>query len=371
MRSAFVIRPRPVPDPAELVPLSERAMYLELVRICFAAVVIASAALAPTTVTSPLILATSALAYVAVAAVPQLLRRLGKHRVLPLLQAMLLLDGLYLAYVMSATGGAASPLRVLVYVHLVAVALLTSSRTALKVALWDTLLFLVLLEAGTGSPALPGLVVSTNAAGDPSPQFAVLHVAGLWMVTLAAIACSGLSERALRSQKAELERLSMMVAAFDLSRSASDIARILLEELHEAYGFPRAALLGSPDGDLALLGSLGAVGRSVLEPGLDPLMERAWIHREVVLVRRLDRESDVRLARLFPEARNVLVVPLFLAGGSRLGLLLLENPASDGIPTWTVATVRRFAFHAALALRSAWSGEGMRTDLAEASAAVR
>jgi hypothetical protein len=269
---------------------------------------------------------------------------------------------------MYATGGTGSPLRLLVYVHIVAVTLLTSPRTALKVALWHTLLFLVLLEAGTGSSPLRGLVTKPPT-GEGWSWVEVLHVATTWMMTLTAIACSALSERALRSQKVDLERLSMMVAAFDQSRNPSDIARTLLEELHEAYGFPRAALLGSPrGGDLALLGSLGAVGRSALEPGLDPLMERAWVHREVVLVRRLDRTTDRRLARLFPDARNILVVPLFLAGGSRLGLLLLEHPASDRIPTWTVSTVRRFAFHAALALRSAWSAERPRADLAKAAA---
>jgi two-component system, cell cycle response regulator len=166
MSSLFVARPRSGPDPAELVPLSERAMYLELVRIGFSSVVIAWAALAPTIAISRVVLAASALAYVAVAAVPQMLRRLGKHRVLPLLQLMLLLDGLYLAYVMDATGGAASPLRLLVYAHIVAVTLLTSYRTAMKIALWHTLLFLVLLEAGTGSSALGGFLASTNVS-DP------------------------------------------------------------------------------------------------------------------------------------------------------------------------------------------------------------
>ena len=81
MRTLFVARPRSGPEPAELVPLSERAMYLELVRIGFASVVIAWAALAPTIAISRAVLAASALAYVAVAAVPQMLRRLGKHRV--------------------------------------------------------------------------------------------------------------------------------------------------------------------------------------------------------------------------------------------------------------------------------------------------
>jgi len=369
MRSPFVARPRSGPDVAELVPLSERAMYLQLVRIGFASVVTAWAALAPAIAIPRVVLGASALAYVAVAALPQMLRRLGKHRVLPLLQLMLLLDGLYLAYVMDATGGAASPLRLLVYAHIVAVTLLTSYRTALKIALWHTLLFLVLLEAATGSPPLRGFLASAGTA-ELSLWSSIPHVAGLWIVTLVAISCSALSERALRAQKADLERLSMMIGAFDQSSSPSDIARILLEELHEAYGFPRGALVGSPNGDPVLLASLGAVGRQALEPGLDPLMQRAWMDRELVLVRRL-RESDLRLARLFPDARNVLVVPLVLPGGSRLGLLLLEHPDNDAIATWTVAGVQRFAFHAALALRSAWSADDGVIHLAEAGAAVR
>ncbi len=60
-----------------------------------------------------------------------------------LLNSLLLLDGLYLAFAMYGTGGTQSPIRFLVYLDLVAVSLLASYRTGLKIALWDSLLLFV------------------------------------------------------------------------------------------------------------------------------------------------------------------------------------------------------------------------------------
>ena len=48
---------------------------------------------------------------------------------------------------MYATGGTQSPLRFLIYLHLVAVSLLASYRTGLKIALWDSLLLFVVIYA--------------------------------------------------------------------------------------------------------------------------------------------------------------------------------------------------------------------------------
>jgi two-component system cell cycle response regulator len=295
--------------------------------------------------------------------VPQMLRRSGIRRLLPFLQGALLLDGAYLAWAMYATGGTTSPLRLLVYVHLVAITLLVSYRTGLKIALWDTLLYLVLFQVQAGAlhpwvgPAL-GTVAAARFG-----FITLLPVAGFWMVAIATAAFSALNERALRSQKADLEQLSRMVALMDRSERPSDIALILLESLQETFGFPRAALLASVDGAPALLASVGAVGRAALPSGADPLMQLAWHDREVVLVRRLDGGTDERLARLFPDARNVLLAPLFLAGGRRLGILVCEHPKEDRIAGWIVAMVRQFAAHAALALHNAWLAEGARASL--------
>jgi hypothetical protein len=353
------------PDDAELVPLSERALHLSIARGSLALVIVASAALMPAPSMRRAALAVSAVAYGAVCASPLALRRLGRNGTVRILQASLLLDGVYLAYVMYATGGTTSPLRVLVGAHLVAVTLTTTYRTGMKIALWHTLLYLLLLHAEAGTlPAPIAPPPSAPGAGAASGFSAGLWITGLWMVAGSAAAFSALNERTLRAQKRHLQQLSAMTAEMR-SENASDVARILLDRVMHTFRFPRAALLASRDGDPRLLASAGMVGRSAPRLGLDPLMERALEQREVVLVRRLDVERNPRLARLFPDARNVLIVPLFLPGGSRIGVLALEHTASDAIAAWIVAMVEQFAAHAALALHNAWFAEALRQSVAQ------
>ena len=55
--------------------------------------------------------------------------------------------------------------------------------------------------------------------------------------------------------------------------------------------------------------------------GMDRVMSRAWSEKACQLVRELDPSADPRLASLLPDARNVMVVPLFLVGGHRLGIV--------------------------------------------------
>ena len=68
---------------------------------------------------------------------------------------LLLIDGVYLAFAMYATGATQSPIRFLVYLHLVAVSLLASYRTGLKIALWHSLLLFVVLYAQAASLVPP------------------------------------------------------------------------------------------------------------------------------------------------------------------------------------------------------------------------
>src|SRR5215210_1399694 len=137
------------PQRDELVPLRERAALLEVVRAVFAGLIICAALLVPGVAgTHRPVVVLMSLVYLIVSAVPQALGRLGRRPVMGLLQAALLLDGLFLAWVMLQTGGTESPLRILVYAHIVAVMLAASYRTGLKIALWHTLLYLLMFEAG-------------------------------------------------------------------------------------------------------------------------------------------------------------------------------------------------------------------------------
>ena len=179
---------------------------------------------------------------------------LGRSRgiAIPALHGGLLLDGLYLATMVGLTGGAASPLRFLLYVHVVGVTLLCSYRTGLKLALWDTVLFLLGVQA-IEADLLPGATTSAGAAP-------ALTIAGLWVLALGTAAFSASAERELRHQKADLADLSAMVARIDAAASseAGDIPRILLDQLCDTFGFVRGVVLASPEGDLELLAATEA-----------------------------------------------------------------------------------------------------------------
>ena len=214
------------------------------------------------------------------------------------MQAALLLDGIYLAAVVAFTGGAVSPLLFIVYVHVVAVMLLCSYRTGLKIALWHTTLFLLVvgsIDAGVieGSATLP-----ESAGGGVA---VALAVAGLWLLTLATATAAAASERQLRRQKVDLASLSTMVARIDAGRGAEEIPSILLEELRDTFGFERGVVLASPEGDPRVLAATDQGPLDDLPAGLDPLIEGVWTNRAARLVRQIDPATDPRLAALLPE----------------------------------------------------------------------
>jgi signal transduction histidine kinase len=157
-----------------------------------------------------------------------------------------------------------------------------------------------------------------------------------------------------------------MVREIDDRTGASDIPRILLDKLCEVFGFTRGAVLASPEDDLALLAYRGEGGVPLVEPGLDPVMQGAWRDRRTRLVKDLDPAVDRRLAALFPGAGRLMIVPLFLDRGQRLGILALEHPGKlDRIKRWTVTVIEQFASHAALALQNAWLLDEVQSKLEE------
>jgi signal transduction histidine kinase len=356
------------PQRDELVPLQERAALLEVMRAVFACIVIGAAFLAPGTVeTHRVTIVLVSITYLIVTAAPQALGRLGRRPVLGLLQASLLLDGLFLAWVMLQTGGTESPFRILVFVDIVAVILAASYRTGLKIAVWHTLLYLLMFEAARGGP-LPvdgHQVVDGVAGGSVAGIVIVFRVCGLWLIAFATAALSAQNERELRSQKIDLQHLSEWVADVDRVTSPEEIAGTLLGRLEGLFGFRRAVLLASPRDDLELLGSVGADRPGALEPGLDRVMEDAWARREVVAVAALDPADDPRLTALLPDARNVLVVPMFADRGYRLGIVALEHAQGDRIKTWVVGMIQQFTSHAAMALHGMWLMETNQEQLEE------
>ncbi|MEO8293719.1 MAG: sensor histidine kinase [Actinomycetota bacterium] len=351
-----------------MVPLQERAAFLEVVRVTFALMVISAAWLVPPIAGDhrvPIVLIS--VAYIVIGAAPHTLTRLSRPRVLGLLQAALLTDGLYVAWVLLATGGTESPFRFFIYVHIIAVTLAASYRTGLKIALWHTLLYLLLFRAAVGGflPRADGPFADGAAQGSASALVIFLRVCGFWMVALTAAAFSALNERELRMQKIDLQLLSEWVAGAAQLTSTDDIADSLLGSLQATYGFARGAVLASPKDDLKLVGALGITDPGAIDPGLDAVVSRAWATRDVVAVAKLDPASDPRLAALMPDAENVLVVPMFADRGYRVGVVVLEHPGHRRIKRWIVTMVRQFTTHAGMGLHGTWLMETIQEQLSE------
>jgi signal transduction histidine kinase len=270
-------------------------------------------------------------------------------------------DGLYLATVIAQTGGAAEAIQLMPYVHVVGVTLLCSYRTGLKLAMWHTLLLLLVIEA-----ARSGVLHGRMAAGIEAnvEDAAILTIAGLWVFALGTALFAAASERQLRRQKHDLSRLSAMVARVDTDPEAADIPGVLLEELCSTFGFERGVVLASPHDDLDLLAWTGIESPTDIAVGIDRSVSRAWEERASQLLRAIDPDTDPRLASLLPEARNVLVVPLLLGRRQGLGAVVVER--GTGHPTirrWVIAMVEQFAEHAALALHNAWLTEQRESQL--------
>src|SRR5688500_18444476 len=155
----------------EFASIGERMGYLQALRAALAVVVLGSAVFAPEEVGAgidDLMLFTAG--YLLLSATVEGLRRMGRGRGLAAVAGMLIIDGLYLAWVMYQTGGTQSTLRFLVYLHLIAVTLLASYRTGLKIALWHSLLFFCVFYAQAAEIIDP-LERSAEAASFEQPSF--------------------------------------------------------------------------------------------------------------------------------------------------------------------------------------------------------
>jgi signal transduction histidine kinase len=341
----------------DLLPLSERAHALLLLRPVLATIVAASVAAFPAILGGgPRTLAALTASYLAVAGlVAAVAIRWPARRVaIPAVQAGLLVDGIYLVAAIALTGGVESPLRFLLAAHLVAATLLGSSRTGLKLALWHTLLFLVAVRA-IDDGILP--VDAVRPAGGTASV--ALSVVALWAVAFATAAFAAASERALRRQRADLAALAAMAARIEERPTPPAIGTVLLEEACAAFGFRRGVVLGDPAGGLALVSATpdGAPAGGA-PPVADPTATGVLREGTPRLVRTLDPVTDPALSALLPDARNVALLPLAPGTGPPVGVVALERGGpSRGIERSSLAMLERFVGHAALALRNAWLTE--------------
>ncbi|MDP9468989.1 MAG: EAL domain-containing protein [Chloroflexota bacterium] len=341
------------PDRPDYAELSDRMTYLLGLRVAFAAIVLTWSALRPEALgASFATLAWASAGYVVVAAFVEWARRHAGRFGFTMLTALLLLDGLYLAFAMYATGGTQSPIRFLAYLHLVAVSLLASYRTGLKLALWHSLLLFVVLYAQAAQ-----LVPPVDAAAGREvvfDQMPVLNVTSFWLFALATSIFSAMNERELRQRRADLQALVDVGARLDEVGDPVHQARIVLSGIADRFGFSRGLLVGVTEGKVLILAARGAaeVPTAVVEP--DAIFVKAWERREPLAVRRLDPERNQLINWALPNAQNLLIAPM-MVDGLPAGAIIVEHRSRRifGIERRVISVLGQFAAVAALNLRNA------------------
>ena len=337
----------------EIASLAERMGYMQGLRATFALAVIGSALAVPDFIGASLTdMVFVSAAYLLVSLVVETGRRRLGRRAIAIVDGMLLVDAVYLALVAYATGGTQSPLRFLVYLHIIAVTLLTSYRTGLKIAIWHALLFFVTFYA-QASGLLPPLEADAGA-GPQTPSF--FNVVPLLLVAGATMAFSSINERELRRRKSDLEALTHTAERLEDASDPREVAQIVLEGAAGASAIPRGVLVaappGRPPGLLAYHGELSPP--TEMPASVDSVVQKAWETHAPRLVRKLDPVEDAYLAALMPDAVNVAVIPLF-AEGQPIGAVVVQHPSrSQRVERRAIATLSQFAAHASLALRNSW-----------------
>lgn len=335
----------------ELVPLADRLRYLRFLRIAVVAIVSLLAGLgvggiapAAGSVWRPTIV------YVTAFATGELVWRLWRRRGLWLYSMLLMIDAAYLVYISHVTGGLASPLRYLVLLHLIGVALLASYRTGLKLVVWYVLLLVLdyqlphaLLGHTHTWPALPGT------------RYAQLLFFGAVLagVTLGTSALSAVNERELRRRRFDLEALATLAVQLERAAEPATVAATAVESISDNFGIDRIALISLVRQTRVL------AGRGLTTPAVEPVrvsavIEEATALRATLLPSTLNPAEDPWLSAMFEEARNVVVTPLFAEGGC-VGVLVFEHGTRRGsrIERRLLTIIERFASHTALALRNA------------------
>ncbi|HSH61710.1 MAG TPA: sensor domain-containing diguanylate cyclase [Acidimicrobiales bacterium] len=343
---------------SELVPLAERTNILQVFRLTMIAAVLLGAALWPETVGAPQrALAPVTAVYALLTAAVEVVRRSLHRRCLTLVGALLLADGLWIAAVVARTGGPRSLLTVLVGLHVVAVTLLASYRTGLKIAVWHSLLFILahtLREAGITDrwdpPAFAG-------AGDVPVSMVGAGVVTFLVLAVGTAAFSSLNERELRRSRRGLQGLVAMGTELQDLRSPEDVGPVVLRSVLRTFGAPRGAfVLGDHSGVRQVW--VGRAGEA--PPGPLPSQERmpgellcrCWTSRQPQLVRILGTDDRI-LDEALPGARNLVVVPM-ISDASVIGALVVEHGGglSEVMSASRINALLEFAAHGALSIRS-------------------
>lgn len=322
-------------------PVSDRLLVLQFMRLLNLVALLVIPVLAGVEARRAVAVA---LVYLVVVAAIELLRRVAPSHSVAIVSWSVLIDGAAIVLGVGVTGGYGSPLLFLVFLDVMAVTLVASYRTGLKLALWCALLLLLLHAAADA-----GVVDGENVLDD---RVAVVSAIAFLAFAVCAALFSAINERALRNSRGHLEQLVELGGELERAIRPDDVLATLVRHTCARLGFTRSVVLVRS----------GTVWDGVRDDGVAvvpfhvsdrtaPVVHEVWSTSTPMLVRVVD---DDLLDLVLPGARNVVVTPI-TADGEHLGVAMGEwGGGNDArIPTSTVRALAQASMHSALALRNA------------------
>jgi two-component system cell cycle response regulator len=334
-------------DETGLVPITDRLRYMGVGRVALTVIVLVFFWAVPTErAIAPEMLAAATAGYLLSTAASWWAWRLGRRVAIAVFGLTLLVDGMYIGMVAYSPDAMLTPLRYLIISHVIAVTLVASFRTGLKVAVWHTLLLWLDFQ-------LRGADIDGYAAQEVF-ELGVFSVV-VWLTAYCTAVFAAINERDLRRRGIDMSALAALAFELERTNSPSDVGRIVVSSITDTFAVERIAVVHAAAGRGAVLAESGTSPVTAdLEPTEDHVLHEVMRQRSTLLVAGSDEARDPWLHLAFPGARNIVIVPMY-ADDRAVGMLIIEYGARRGsrIERRLVSMIERFASYASLALANA------------------
>ncbi len=346
--------PTSSPQDLDLLPLADRLRWLLAVRVgLVVALPLAAWAVTRSPESLPLrFLVLPGLALLAFGLLLQKLSVRGRRWAVVAITVPVILDAVHLGWALYVTGGIDSPVVYVIVLHVLAVSLLGSFRSGLKMALWHSLVVMCVLE-GITTGSLP----ARGVEGFDKLTYSVFLTV-VWVTAVTTAVLGAVNERELRRRRYDEEALRRLAAALHEAESTTEVAEALLDFTVDAADAAVAAvhchvpdgtagpavdlaLRRRGDGDVEVLRGIGAPAEGSL---LDDVGRRGSTFLAAMTA------PDPWVDEVLDGARRVVAIPFGLDGQGS-GVLTFTDDARTGsrIQQRRVGVAEQAVAHAATA----------------------
>ncbi|WP_448614211.1 diguanylate cyclase [Modestobacter sp. URMC 112] len=338
----------------DILPLADRLRWLLAVRIGVVLLPLAAWLVTRTPeATSPYLLVVPGAALLATGLLLHRLSARGRRWAVAAITLPVILDAVHLGWALYLTGGITGPVVYLIVLHVLAVTLLGSFRSGLKLALWHSLVVMCALEGVT-----TGLLPANGGVDGFDKLTYSIFLAAVWVTAVTTAGLGAVNERELRRRRYDEAALRRLAAALHEADTTTLVAEALLDFTVDAADTPIAAVhchvpggKGVPEMDLAVRkrrDDEAELLRSVGAPDPGSLLVEATRHGSTVLAAM--RGPDPWVDEVLEGAGRVVAVPFGLDGQGG-GVLTFADDARTGsrIEQRRVSVAEQAVAHAATA----------------------